>query len=260
MSDPRTLLLSKGDLSRREYTRASILEAAERMFLDIGYEAASLRELARRSGLSGPSVITHHFKDMHSVAAASTAYRGSVINLYRQLLIQELGGYESLDSAGILVSLLRPYGWSFIAAGSCQGIAATGLILARVDRKGQDLPWTHAGVESFYSLLTALLDICMAKGSITKEQFSDRAIIMSQSLLATYASMESGLVAREGGGPDEAAEIWNRLTRSMVNCACSVFSLPHDSRVDEAMNVAMKIERDIGIPDWPYIAAQLGAL
>ncbi|MFC6354957.1 TetR/AcrR family transcriptional regulator [Luethyella okanaganae] len=53
-------------------TRALILDAAEREFADRGYEAASLRAIARRAGVD-PALVHHYFNDKSDLFAEIVA-------------------------------------------------------------------------------------------------------------------------------------------------------------------------------------------
>src|SRR6478735_4817307 len=69
-----------GPMARRltpEARRAEIIEVAHAVISDEGYRALSLRELARRCGMSAPGLM-HYFPDMRSLLDAVLAHRDEV--------------------------------------------------------------------------------------------------------------------------------------------------------------------------------------
>lgn len=60
-----------------EVRRAEIIEVAHAAILEDGYRALSLREVARRCGMSGPGLM-HYFPDMPTLLEAVLAHRDEV--------------------------------------------------------------------------------------------------------------------------------------------------------------------------------------
>ena len=67
-----------------EATRASILEAAEEVFLEKGYSAAALSAIARRAGVT-KSLLHHHF--------------GSKEGLWHEVKLRRFSHYATCSSA-----------------------------------------------------------------------------------------------------------------------------------------------------------------
>src|SRR4051794_40638055 len=53
---------ARGAYAKTAARRAAIIDAARQSFVEHGYEAASLRDIARRAGISLPGLL-HHFDD-----------------------------------------------------------------------------------------------------------------------------------------------------------------------------------------------------
>ncbi|NIZ92209.1 TetR/AcrR family transcriptional regulator [Kineococcus rubinsiae] len=81
--------------------RQQILEEAVRLFGEVGYRAASLRELAQRCGLSHPGLL-HHVGDKESLLLAVLAHRDAADAAETGLLAAE--GADRLDA---LVEVMR---------------------------------------------------------------------------------------------------------------------------------------------------------
>lgn len=65
-----------------EDTRSGILDQAERMFADGGYEASSLRDIAARAGVQA-AVVSYHFGSKEELFDAVVGRRISVLNAQR---------------------------------------------------------------------------------------------------------------------------------------------------------------------------------
>ncbi|MBO3100887.1 TetR/AcrR family transcriptional regulator [Cellulomonas fengjieae] len=66
-----------GGYARGRATRAEILDAAMRLFGEVGYRTASLREVAARVGISHPGLL-HHFPSKAALLAAVLERRDEV--------------------------------------------------------------------------------------------------------------------------------------------------------------------------------------
>ena len=87
---------AKGRLRRQQ-----ILEEAVRLFGEVGYRAASLRELAQRCGLSHPGLL-HHVGDKESLLLAVLEHRDTADATETGLL-----GAQGADRLDALVEVVR---------------------------------------------------------------------------------------------------------------------------------------------------------
>lgn len=99
-------------------TRGAILEAARHMFAERGYDATTLRGVARAAGVD-PALVHHYFDGKHQLFVAATgipvdpdllvgaALDGDVDGMGERMLRTFLGVWESTDNRTRLMGFVR---------------------------------------------------------------------------------------------------------------------------------------------------------
>lgn len=250
-------LASTGKLKRGQQTKARIIEQAETAFAVNGYDNTSIAELARLSGLSGASVVSHHFPSKYSLLKACAGYRGYPINLYRRALLDELRGRGVSPGVVLVTALLRPYTWCFNLVGRV-GPAGIGVCVGRFVAENPDKRWPHAGGEHSMQVSAELHAFVKEAGVIGEETFLRRAQVFSISTMSCFVLCESKLAKEKLDGRAREKR-WGDVSRELVLAACSVFQLPLDD-ADSAIEIAREVESQIGEPDWSYLATVSGVI
>lgn len=104
-AQPRRRAVSKRSLA----TSQSILDAAELLFAEHGYDGASVRDIASTAGVQIASVSFHH-GGKEALFARVVERRASELSQMRLVALQTLkAGSEPLTLEGVLSAFLRPY-------------------------------------------------------------------------------------------------------------------------------------------------------
>src|SRR3954468_15623973 len=91
---------SRGGYAKGRATREEILDSAMRLFGEVGYRTASLREVAARVGISHPGLL-HHFPSKAVLLAAVLERRDQVDSLAFQADLA--AGHDHLEALVLLV-------------------------------------------------------------------------------------------------------------------------------------------------------------
>lgn len=75
--------------SRRDTAQLALIEAAERMFAEVGVNAVSIRQIGAAIGSANPSVVTYYFGNKEALIEAVYQSRLSVIDQRRGALLAE---------------------------------------------------------------------------------------------------------------------------------------------------------------------------
>lgn len=91
-----------------ESRQDAILDAAERVFAEAGYQGAAMREIAERAGVA-QGLIHYHFKTKENLFEAMVARRSGQINERRAVLVEALFAQEMPPRLEQIVeALFRP--------------------------------------------------------------------------------------------------------------------------------------------------------
>lgn len=75
--------------ARAEHTRLEILEVAERLFAENGYEAVSLRQIAAEAGKSNNNIVQYHFETKDNLLKALMSWRVHQMESARQAMLEQ---------------------------------------------------------------------------------------------------------------------------------------------------------------------------
>ena len=135
---------------------AALLEAVERAVADYGVTGVSLREVARRAGVS-PSAPAHHFGNK---AGLLTAFATAGYQLLAEAVIKEVVESEAADPAEELGAVGRGYVRFAI------GHPAHFEVMFRLDALDPANREFVAASEAAYELLTAVIERCRLAGRL----------------------------------------------------------------------------------------------
>lgn len=98
--------MPRGDLAHKD-ARTAILDAAERLFAELGYGGASMRAIAREAGVN-QALVHYYFDSKDGLFSAVIERRAGDINLRRDEGLDALlaGGTPNLEA--VVEALLRP--------------------------------------------------------------------------------------------------------------------------------------------------------
>ena len=95
--------------SRGDLARATLLDAAERLFAEQGIEAVSLRDICAAAGQRNHSAAQYHFGDRRGVVAAVFERRMGVVNERRQAMLDRWEhAADPTDVAGLVAAIAVP--------------------------------------------------------------------------------------------------------------------------------------------------------
>jgi AcrR family transcriptional regulator len=94
---------------RSDQTRRTMIEAAEKLFAERGFDGLSLREVALASGQRNHSAVQYHFGSKSGLIEAVFEARMAPIDARRRELLLELDGAgRSGDVVGLVEAMVRP--------------------------------------------------------------------------------------------------------------------------------------------------------
>ena len=94
---------------RNDQTRQTMIEAAEKLFAERGFDGLSLREVALASGQRNHSAVQYHFGSKAGLIEAVFEARMAPIDARRREMLLELDGAgRSGDVMGLVEALVRP--------------------------------------------------------------------------------------------------------------------------------------------------------
>jgi AcrR family transcriptional regulator len=88
--------------------RDAILDAAERLFADRGFDGVSVRDVAAEAGIR-PGLATYYFPMKQTLFEAVIARRTDVLNERRQQALAALTSRGTWDVEDVLVAFVEPY-------------------------------------------------------------------------------------------------------------------------------------------------------
>jgi AcrR family transcriptional regulator len=96
---------TKHDMAERKSSHESILDAAEQVFAEYGYQGAAMRLIAEEAG-TAQALLHYHFKNKERLYEAMFARRSSVINNRRAELLDGLFAHGRTPSLEELLDVL----------------------------------------------------------------------------------------------------------------------------------------------------------
>ncbi len=155
----------------REETRARVLEAAAKVFAEVGYDGAKMRQLAHTAGVN-VATIAYHFGDKRGL------YDAVVDQMYEGL--RGFSDQLELTPGGDPVGSLVAQAWRFVN----EHRDALRVVHSRLVRHGEADPevgeeWLGQRVDVYAGKLAALVGIPLEQARM--------ALLSAQYLLARYA-------------------------------------------------------------------------
>jgi AcrR family transcriptional regulator len=135
---------------------AALLEAVERAVADCGVTGVSLRDVARRAGVSHAAP-AHHFRNK---AGLLTAFATAGYQLLAESVIAAVAGAGAADGAAEMAAIGRGYVQFAV------GHPAHFEVMFRLDALNLDDPEFVVASEAAYGLLTATIERCRAAGRL----------------------------------------------------------------------------------------------
>lgn len=126
--------ISKRPDSRSESTRVALIEAAESLFAEHGFEAVSMRQIGLAIGSGNNTVVTYHFGTKDAFIQAIYMYRLPTIDARRRQLLAEADAEGKGDDLG---HLLKVFFLPFFEQTDSQGRHSYGRLLCEMLRDGR---------------------------------------------------------------------------------------------------------------------------
>jgi AcrR family transcriptional regulator len=147
-------------VGKADDTKERILDAAERLFADVGYDAVSMRDVAKRAKtLLG--LITYHFRTKEIMFEHVIARRAEDLNAKRRKLLSQLDR-PTLEE--LIEAYHSPYLERMQTGG--EGWRSYGRLIAQI---GQSERWAHLSARHFSPLGHVVIDqIMKAEPRLTK--------------------------------------------------------------------------------------------
>lgn len=180
-------------------TRQRLLELATQVFAEEGYAAVSVRDLARRSGLTTGAIYAHFLNKAELLVEAIDARVASDVDTSRDR--------TDLTFRGYLTELNRRYP----ARADLRALLVEGATAARSDGAVRERITTEQA-ERFASWV-AEYEAAQERGELDPEVDMRAAVLMLWSLELGLGVVEA--LGLEPPDPDAWAELTNRLVRSI---------------------------------------------
>lgn len=131
-----------GTRANGEITREKILDAAERLFGQKGFDVVSLREITEAAGVT-LALAHYHFQTKENLFAQAVARRADILGALRRQRLDALRGAGSLDVRSLLDAFMQPI-FEFMQNGD-EGWSSYVTLLTRLgeDRRWLDLVSQH---------------------------------------------------------------------------------------------------------------------
>ncbi|MGW5071841.1 TetR/AcrR family transcriptional regulator [Rhodococcus sp. NPDC004095] len=203
----------RGRYSAGEETRVLLVETAERLFAQRGYEGVTLAEIRSTAGQNNASVISYYFGSKENLLRAVFEHRLPAIGADRDALVRRM-------SAGARRLTLREALWGFVqplADSLRKGNHYVGLLDRLIETdllgdafKSADPTMTASGMAIDRALQAALADV-------PEELRRPRISMVYESALRTLARYD-----RAGGAPSRAelstlVDAWEGLLRAPLS-------------------------------------------
>jgi AcrR family transcriptional regulator len=162
-------------------TKQAILDAAEALFAEHGYDIVSMREVANRAGVP-LGLINYHFGTKERLFEAAIARRAAELNARRREALASIGKAPSIEA--ILVAFLRPYLELTLRGGP--GWRSYGRLVAQT---GQSHRWSTL-ITSHFGEAARLFIAALIKAApgLTREKATRGYVHMVAAMMGIFAS------------------------------------------------------------------------
>ena len=215
--DPRNKQRRRAPSARSLQTRARILDAAERIFAERGFEGASVRDIAARAGV--PAGLVHH----HGGGKAEL-FRRTVARRADELSALRLGALETCRAAGPLTlsAVLTAFAGPFfhqVRQGGPQWSAYARLV-AHVSA---DPRWRPIAAECFDPTAARFIDEIAALFPDADRQRIATGLVYSVAAMLAHLTSGWRVGALDGSGGEGATD----LDRLVAYCAAGIEAAIH---------------------------------
>lgn len=151
----------KRDDPRRAATQVALIEAAEQLFADVGFEAVSTRQLGTAIGSLNTNVVAYHFGSKEGLIEAVFRHRLPEIDRRRGEMLAEI---DKENSAPDVAALLRAFALPLFEQTDASGRHSYASFLIGLERSGrlamralviQDFPETNEIMSRLMALIPA---------------------------------------------------------------------------------------------------------
>jgi AcrR family transcriptional regulator len=200
-------------------TKRRILDAAELLFADSGYDAVSIRDVAKRARvLIGQ--ITYHFPSKENIFEEVVARRAVELNRKRRQALRELKG-GTVEQ--ILDTYLRPY--LSLVTGRDTGWQAYGRLIAQI---GQSRRWQKISSRYFSDLGHGVIDLLIeAEPGLSRPLAVHGYVHMVSVMFGVFAA--SGLIDIFSDDTMHSADIEAAYRSLITFSACGIRGLAQQS-------------------------------
>jgi AcrR family transcriptional regulator len=196
-------------------TKQRILDAAELLFADSGYDAVSLRDVARQAPvLLGQ--IPYHFGSKENLFEEVIARRAVELNRDRRSALRDLHGGRVEE---ILDTFLRPY--LNLVTGDDQGWRAYARLIAQI---GQSRRWQQLSARYFGELGHRVIDLLIeAEPALAKPLAVHGYVHMVSVMFGVFAA--SGLIDIFSDGALASADLESAYSSMIIFAAGGIRAL-----------------------------------
>jgi AcrR family transcriptional regulator len=208
-------------------TKRRILDASELLFADIGYDAVSIRDVAKRARVL-VGQITYHFSSKERIFEEVVARRAVELNRKRREALRDLknGTVEQ-----ILDTYLRPY--LLLVTGKDTGWQAYGRLIAQI---GQSRRWQKISSRYFSELGHGVIDLLIeAEPSLARPLAVHGYVHMISVMFGVFAA--SGLIDIFSDGAMHSADIKTAYQSMITFSAGGIRALANVQKADQFLTL-----------------------
>lgn len=164
-------------------TRDRIFDAAEQLFAELGFEGASIRDIARIAEVQG-ALVSHHGGSKEQLFTAIVARRADELSRLRLEALNQMKANGALSLRKVLTCFIRPFIDKALHGGSAW--SAYGRLIAHVS---SDARWRHIAQTCFDPTVKVFLDeISALLPQASRERTSAHFVFMVSSMLSLCTS------------------------------------------------------------------------
>lgn len=197
-----------------------LLDVAERLYAERGYDAVSLREINRAAGQKNASALHYHFGSREALFERLLTRRLAAIEAERQPMLKAAAADGLLDDVPTLVrALVAPFAAQVNLGG---GDSFIGFVAQTYDSAAADLSLTaHAAHDA--SLRALARHLRAALGGFQPALARQRVVVVVGQVLHTLSALERAALTR-GNAPGAAA--YTRTVDNLVDMAVGALLAP----------------------------------